>query len=55
MNYCGYSVCPHDSHEKIKEIATVICQKNGGDGVVMELISEIIEIDYVNIFNNSRI
>jgi len=54
MNYCGYSVCPHDSHEKIKEIATVICQKNGGDGVVMELISEILEIDYVNIFNNKR-
>ena len=54
MDYCGLSACPNDSDKKIKEIATIIFKKNGGDGVVMELISEVFKIDCVEILNKKK-
>lgn len=49
MKFCGYSVCPADSHPKIREIADVTLNTNGGKGVVRELLEEVLEVDFLNI------
>jgi YrbI family 3-deoxy-D-manno-octulosonate 8-phosphate phosphatase len=47
MKLCGYSVCPFDSHNKIIEIANVVLNTKGGEGVVRELLEEVLEIDFI--------
>ena len=49
MQLCGFTACPADSHEKIKEISTFILKSNGGNGVVRELIEQVMDIDIVEI------
>ncbi|MCW8901335.1 MAG: HAD hydrolase family protein [Gammaproteobacteria bacterium] len=49
MQLCGYTVCPADSHEKIKKISTVTLKSNGGDGVVRELLEQVLDIDIIKI------
>jgi len=49
MQLCGYTVCPADSHKKIKQISTVTLKTNGGNGVVRELIEQVMDIDIVNV------
>ena len=49
MQLCGFTACPADSHEKIKEISTIILKSNGGNGVVRELIEQVMDIDIVKI------
>jgi len=49
MKLAGFSACPADSHPKIKEIATFKLKKNGGSGVVRELLEEILKVDIVKI------
>ena len=44
MAIAGFSFCPKDSHESIKEIADHILPRNGGDGVIRELF-DIIKSD----------
>jgi YrbI family 3-deoxy-D-manno-octulosonate 8-phosphate phosphatase len=43
MAIAGFSFCPNDSHESIKEIADHILPRNGGDGVIRELLDLIKE------------
>lgn len=47
MRLCGYSVCPADSHERIKEIATITLVRRGGEGVARELLEDVFEVDIV--------
>ena len=49
MKICGYSVCPIDSHIKIKELSNVVLSSRGGEGVVRELLEEILDVDFINI------
>ncbi len=49
MQLCGYTACPADSHIKIKSIASVSLRVNGGDGVVRELLEDILRLDFVKI------
>ena len=44
MEIAGFSFCPNDSHESIKEIADHILSRNGGDGAIRELF-DIIKSD----------
>ena len=44
MEIAGFSFCPNDSHESIKKIADHILPRNGGDGVIRELL-DIIKSD----------
>lgn len=37
MKLVGYSVCPRDAHQKIKEVASYVLNDRGGDGAVREL------------------
>ena len=49
MQLCGYRVCPADSHPKIKHISNVCLKTNGGDGVIRELLEEVLNIDFIKI------
>jgi len=49
MQLCGYSACPADSHQKIREVATVILRSRGGEGVARELLEEILNVDLLKI------
>jgi YrbI family 3-deoxy-D-manno-octulosonate 8-phosphate phosphatase len=52
MKLCGYSVCPSDSHNKIKQIADIVLKTQGGKGVVRELVEDVFEIDLIKILYN---
>ncbi|MDC1450359.1 HAD hydrolase family protein [Candidatus Thioglobus sp.] len=49
MQSCGFSVCPSDSHQKIKEISDIILETTGGNGVVRELLENILGLDFIEI------
>ncbi|MDB2636297.1 HAD hydrolase family protein [Alphaproteobacteria bacterium] len=49
MKICGYSICPADSHSKIKEISTFTLQSNGGNGVARELLEDIFNINITEV------
>ena len=45
MKACGFSVCPADSHNNVKESASIVLQTRGGEGVVRELLEEVMGLD----------
>ena len=47
MQLCGYTACPSDSHEMIKSIATIVLKTEGGNGVVRELLEDVLQIDFI--------
>jgi YrbI family 3-deoxy-D-manno-octulosonate 8-phosphate phosphatase len=49
MQLCGYSACPADSHPKIKSISSIILSTNGGNGIVRELLEEVLNLDFIKI------
>jgi len=49
MQACGFSVCPADSHIKIKQIASVVLNTCGGNGVIRELLEHVLCIDFIKI------
>ena len=53
MQLCGYTACPSDSHKKIKELSNIVLNNRGGDGVVRELLEEVLGLDIINILYNS--
>ena len=51
MQLCGYCACPIDSHKRIKSIAQIVLNTKGGNGVVRELLEEILLIDIMQTLN----
>lgn len=49
MQICGYSICPADSHKRIKKVASVTLKTKGGNGVVREILEEILDLDLIEI------
>ncbi len=49
MKLCGYTACPEDSHRIIKSIATVILKTKGGNGIVRELLEDVLGLDFIKI------
>ena len=49
MSLCGMTGCPADSHDKIKQISDFIFKKNGGHGIVRELLEDILDLDFIEI------
>lgn len=43
MKLCGFSACPNDAVDEIKEIADYISTKNGGCGAVREILEKILK------------
>jgi YrbI family 3-deoxy-D-manno-octulosonate 8-phosphate phosphatase len=52
MRLCGFSVCPADSHPKIKELSDIILKTKGGDGVIRDLVENVLNIDFIEILKN---
>ena len=55
MKLCGFSVCPSDSHKDIKIIADYVLKTSGGNGVVRELIEDLMGLDLVKILYDTKI
>lgn len=49
MQLCGYTACPSDSHQTIKEISTIILKTSGGNGIVRELLEEVFQLNFIQI------
>jgi len=49
MSICGFTACPADSHEKIKQISNIVLKTNGGNGIVRELLEEVLDLDFIEI------
>jgi 3-deoxy-D-manno-octulosonate 8-phosphate phosphatase (KDO 8-P phosphatase) len=49
MSICGFTACPADSHEKIKQISSIILKTNGGHGIVRELLEDVLGLDFIEI------
>ena len=49
MSMCGFTACPADSHEKIKQISSIVLKTNGGFGVVRELLEDVFGLDFIEI------
>ncbi len=49
MQTCGFSACPIDSHIKIKNLSDIVLNTCGGEGVVRELLEEVLGLDFVKI------
>jgi YrbI family 3-deoxy-D-manno-octulosonate 8-phosphate phosphatase len=54
MNYCGYSICPADSHSDIKKISNVVLQTKGGYGVVRDLLENVLNLDFIKILYQQK-
>jgi 3-deoxy-D-manno-octulosonate 8-phosphate phosphatase (KDO 8-P phosphatase) len=44
MKIVAYSICPSDAQQEIKNIVDLVIKKNGGDGVIRELLNIINEV-----------
>ena len=51
----GFSIVPQDSHPKIKEIASYIVPRNGGDQFVRYFIEKIINLEDMNFDQISKL
>jgi len=49
IKLCGFTACPLDSHESIKQISDVILQAKGGEGAVRELLEEVLGFDFLKV------
>lgn len=49
MNMCGFTACPADSHDQIKQISDLVLKTRGGFGVARELLEEILNLDFLEI------
>ena len=49
MKICGYSICPADSHPRIKEIADITLKTNGGEGVIRCLLENVLSLNFIKI------
>ena len=47
MKISGYTACPADSHQMIKEISTIILKTSGGNGIVRELLEDHLQVDFI--------
>jgi N-acylneuraminate cytidylyltransferase len=52
MSICPYSACPSDSHPKIKQIATFILERKGGEGIVTSLLEDVMGLDLIEMYLN---
>ena len=49
MSLCGYRCCPSDSHPAIKNISTNVLGAPGGEGVIRELVEQVLNINLCKI------
>ena len=52
MKSCGYSICPSDSHYKIKDIADYVLKSRSGEGVAREIVEDLMNLDLIKLLYN---
>jgi YrbI family 3-deoxy-D-manno-octulosonate 8-phosphate phosphatase len=53
MKACGFSVCPADAHPAIRRIANLILKKTGGQGVVREIVEQVLGLDALQLWHEN--
>jgi YrbI family 3-deoxy-D-manno-octulosonate 8-phosphate phosphatase len=53
MRLSGYSACPSDAHEKIKDISTFVLNEKGGFGVAREILEKVLNVNLLQTLYNS--
>jgi 3-deoxy-D-manno-octulosonate 8-phosphate phosphatase KdsC-like HAD superfamily phosphatase len=43
---------PSDSHKMIKSISTIVLKSKGGEGVVRELLEEVLNLNFIKILGS---
>ena len=43
--WCGFTACPRDAVDEVKEAVSYVCERNGGFGAVREMIERIKKLD----------
>ena len=54
MQVCGYTACPIDSHPRIKEISKYVLNTKGGNGIVRELLEQVLNLDFIEILYSNK-
>ena len=49
MKLCGYTACPSDSHPSIKNISNFVLKSRGGEGVVREIVEDVLCLDILEV------
>ena len=49
MKICGFTACPADSNEMIKNISNTVLKTNGGYGVARELLEDSLSLNFISI------
>lgn len=49
MQLCGITVCPADAHPAIQKVSTYALTTKGGEGVVRELLEDVLNLDFIQI------
>jgi YrbI family 3-deoxy-D-manno-octulosonate 8-phosphate phosphatase len=52
MKLCGVRFCPKNSHPMIKEIATQVSLKEGGDGVIRDFVERFLAVDVLEVLRS---
>ena len=42
IEYCGFTACPADAVEKVRQMVSYVCENNGGRGAVRDFITKLI-------------
>lgn len=45
MSLCSITFCPSDSHQSVKEIASIVLESRGGDDIIREILEKHFKID----------
>ena len=53
METCGFSACPGDSHPHVKDLATFVLKTNGGQGIVRELLEDVLGLDMLGLLEKT--
>ena len=54
MSVCGFRVCPSDAYPQIKKIASLVLKSRGGEGVIRELVDDVLGIDMLNAMRGKK-
>ena len=49
ISLAKYSICPSDSHSKVKQNVSYVLKNKGGDGVLREIAEKVLNINLINI------
>ena len=49
---CGFSACPADAHNEVKQRVDYICQNNGGKGAVREFVEIILKNQKTDLYQS---